>query len=90
MVELRRLAARISQEALSTAVLLLARIGVLGLTPEALALAAEIPPPEVRTLDALHIASAAQLSDLQAVVTYDLRMTAAAARYGLPVAAPGR
>lgn len=90
VVELRRLAARINQEALSTAVRLLARIGVIGMTPDALTLAAEIPPPEVRTLDALHIASAALLSDLQAVVTYDQRMATAAIAYGLPVAAPGQ
>jgi uncharacterized protein len=90
VVELRRLAARISQEALSTAVRLLARISVVGLTADALTLAAEIPSPEVRTLDALHIASAALLSDLQSVVTYDVRMGTAAIAYGLPVAAPGR
>jgi predicted nucleic acid-binding protein len=90
VVELRRLAARINQEALSTAVRLLARIGVIGMTPDALTLAAEIPPPEVRILDALHIASAALLSDLQAVVTYDQRMATAAIAFGLPVAAPGQ
>ncbi len=90
VVELRRLAARVNQQVLSTAVRLLARIGVVGVTPDALALAAEIPPPEVRTLDALHIASAAMLSDLESVVTYDERMATAAIAYGLPVAAPGR
>ena len=90
VVELRRLAARISQEALSTVVRLVARISVVGVTPDALALAAEIPRPEVRTLDALHIASAALLSDLQSVVTYDARMGTAAIAYGLQVATPGR
>ncbi len=90
VVELRRLAARINQEALSTAVRLLARISVVSLTADALTLAAEIPPPEVRSLDALHIASAALLSDLQTVVTYDVRMGTAAITYGLLVAAPGR
>ena len=90
VVELRRLAARINQESLSNAVLLLARIDVLGLTPDALRLAADIPPPAVHTVDALHIASAALLTDLLCVVTYDQRMAAAAAAYGLPVAAPGQ
>ena len=90
VVELRRMAARISQESLSNAVLLLARIDVLGLTPDALRLAADIPPPAVHTVDALHIASAALLTDLLCVVTYDQRMAAAAAAYGLPVAAPGQ
>ena len=89
VVELRRLAARINQQTLSTAVRLLARISVVGLTPDALTLAAEIPPPEVRTLDALHIASAALVSDLDFVVTYDGRMVTAATAFGLPVVTPG-
>lgn len=88
-VELHRLAARVSQQASAAAVLLLARIDLLSLTPGALATAAHLPPPEVRTLDALHIASAAELSDLEALVTYDHRMRAAALGYGLPVENPG-
>lgn len=88
-VELHRLAARVSQQASSAAVLLLARIDLLSLTQGALLTAAHLPPPEVRTLDALHIASAAELGDLEALVTYDHRTHAAAAGYGLPVASPG-
>ena len=88
-VELQRLAARVSQEALSTAIQLLARVDQLDLTPIALVRAAQLPPPEVRTLDALHIASASELSDLQAVVSYDRRMLVAAEGYGLPVESPG-
>jgi predicted nucleic acid-binding protein len=71
------------------AVQLLARIDQLELTPTALARAAQLPPPEVRTLDALHIASASELSDLDAIVTYDVRMIAASTGYGLPVKSPG-
>lgn len=89
VVELQRLAARISEEALTTAVQLLTRIDQLELTPLALARAAHLPPPGVRTLDALHIASASELSDLDVLVSYDERMLDAAAGYGLPVAAPG-
>lgn len=89
-VELQRLAARVSQPASSAAVRLLARLDVVSLTPGALAAAAQLPPPEVRTLDALHLASAAELSDLQALVTYDHRMAAAGLAYGLPVVTPGR
>jgi predicted nucleic acid-binding protein len=88
-VELQRLAARVSREASSAAVLLLTRIDLLSLTPGALSAAAQLPPPEVRTLDALHIASAAELSDLEALVTYDHRMQTAARHYGLPVENPG-
>ncbi len=57
--------------------------------PGALAAAAHLPPPEVRTLDALHIASAAELADLESLVTYDHRMRSAAGGYGLPVESPG-
>ncbi len=89
VVELQRLAARVSQAALMAAVQLAARIDQLQLTPIALVRAAQLLPPEVRTLDALHIASASELRDLEALVTYDLRMIAAATDYGLPVACPG-
>ncbi len=43
----------------------------------------------VRSVDSVHIASAELLrTDLRSVVTYDHRMTAAAAEIGLPVDAP--
>ncbi len=51
--------------------------------------ASRLTPPELRTLDAIHVASALALgTDLAAVVTYDLRMRHAAARYRLRVLAP--
>ena len=89
VVELQRLAARISQPAVTAAGQLLTRIDQLELTPLALARAATLPPPEVRTLDALHIASAAELGDLEAIVSYDHRMIKASRGYGLPVESPG-
>lgn len=53
--------------------------------------AALIDPPDVRSLDAIHIAAALTIADeLEAIVTYDTRMAAAARGLGLPVAAPGR
>ena len=43
----------------------------------------------LRSLDAIHLASAQLVgADLRAVVTYDLRMAAAAALIGMPVDAP--
>lgn len=42
----------------------------------------------LRSLDALHLAAAALVPDLVAVVTYDLRQAAAARSLDLPVAAP--
>jgi predicted nucleic acid-binding protein len=88
VVELQRLAARVDQTVVTAAIQLLGRIGQLELTPSALVRAAQFPPPEVRTLDALHLASAAELNDLRAVVTYDQRMFAAAIGHGLPVESP--
>lgn len=88
VVELRRMAARVSQQVLGAATVLLDRIDRLALTPAALALAGDLPPPEVRTLDALHIASAAELRELRALLTYDRRRAEAARHFGLPVESP--
>jgi len=47
-------------------------------------------PSLVRSLDAMHVASAEQLgAELTALVTYDARMAEAAREAGLPVAMPG-
>jgi uncharacterized protein len=52
--------------------------------------AAAVLPTGVRTLDAIHIASAQIIGEsLQALVTYDKRMLNVARSVGLPVAAPG-
>jgi len=46
-------------------------------------------PPELRSLDAIHLASARTLGrKLEAVVTYDHRLADAAAWYGMPVVSP--
>ncbi|TAK75913.1 MAG: PIN domain-containing protein [Dehalococcoidia bacterium] len=56
---------------------------------EVLAAAAALSPPELRTLDAVHLATALALGgELDAVVTYDARMAAAARSAGLRVEAP--
>jgi predicted nucleic acid-binding protein len=47
-------------------------------------------PSGLRSLDAIHLASAELLgADLTAIVTYDNRMATAARQAGLPVAMPG-
>jgi predicted nucleic acid-binding protein len=52
--------------------------------------AASIGPPTLRTLDAIHLASARELgSELEALVTYDVRLADAARSLGLPVVSPG-
>lgn len=67
----------------------LARFHQLDLDRELLDRAAALPAAVLLgSLDAIHLASAQTLPALQAVVTYDARMQAAAADLGLPVAAP--
>lgn len=54
-----------------------------------LAAAGMLPPPQMRTLDAIHVATALALDgELDALVTYDARMAAAARSAGLSVAQP--
>lgn len=54
-----------------------------------LAAAGTLAPPQMRTLDAIHLATALALGDeLDALVTYDTRMAAAARAAGLRVEAP--
>jgi predicted nucleic acid-binding protein len=49
-----------------------------------------VPPPTLRALDAIHLASALTLGeDLAAVVTYDTRMFDAAERAQMPTLQPG-
>jgi hypothetical protein len=51
--------------------------------------AAALEHPFLRTLDAIHISTAAGLrKSLTAFVTYDKRLAAAAEEAGLPVASP--
>jgi predicted nucleic acid-binding protein len=67
----------------------LASIDLIRMDDDLLERAAEIEPSTVRSLDAIHLATALGIgSDLVAVVTYDARMSAAAQALGLPVIAP--
>jgi uncharacterized protein len=53
--------------------------------------AADLDPVTLRSLDAVHLAAALSLGpDLRGLVTYDLRMTEAAAALGMRIEAPGR
>lgn len=57
--------------------------------PAILDAAAGLKPPDFRTLDAIHVASALSLGDdPHAFVTYDDRQAAAARKGGLRVEAP--
>jgi predicted nucleic acid-binding protein len=69
----------------------LARVGQINLDRSLLDEAATLAPSTLlRTLDAIHLASARLVgSDLRAVVTYDERMAAVASSLGIPVESPG-
>jgi predicted nucleic acid-binding protein len=56
------------------------------------ATAAAYPDPNLRSLDAIHLATASAVfgTRLDAFVTYDQRLLEAAQRMGLPIASPGR
>jgi len=67
----------------------LARLELIRVSDRVLAAAGALMPAELRTLDAIHLATAQQLgSDLARLVTYDERLNAAAIATGCPVAAP--
>jgi predicted nucleic acid-binding protein len=67
---------------------LLTRLDFVALTSRLLDVAAVLPPAELRTLDAIHLAAAQTAPDLRALVTYDVRMAQAAASTGIVVAQP--
>jgi hypothetical protein len=68
---------------------LLRRLDLIQLEDELLDSAAALDGGVLRSLDAIHLAAAQTLTDeLDAIVTYDDRMTTAAGSLGLSVAAP--
>ncbi|MFO7572670.1 MAG: type II toxin-antitoxin system VapC family toxin [Gaiellaceae bacterium] len=86
--EVIRAARQKSALVVTTARKLLAQIDLIQLDDELLDLAGELDGP-LRSLDAIHLAAALELGEeLEAVVTYDVRMTRAAEALGLRVAAP--
>ena len=66
----------------------LARVAMMNIDEPVVAMAARLGPPELRTLDAIHLASARSLEGLAGVVTYDRRLARAAAGARLKTWAP--
>jgi predicted nucleic acid-binding protein len=89
-VELLRTARRAGAPALiAEARRMLGGITLVSLDTPILDRAADLDPGTLRTLDAVHLATALTLgSDLAAVVTYDHHMAQAARTLGVPVASP--
>jgi predicted nucleic acid-binding protein len=84
----RAVAMHRSIEVIETARSIIARLHLVPLNNRLLDAAATKLPPELRTLDAIHLAAAMTAPDLRAIVTYDKRLADAAATAGLPVVAP--
>lgn len=65
-------------------------VDIVQVTPTILADAARVPPPRLRTLDAIHLATALDLgSAVGVMLCYDKRLVQAARAAGLEVAHPG-
>lgn len=90
-VEVLRAARRAGSEALIEARAVIGDLDLVPLDRAVQDLASEIGEPPLRTLDALHLASAVLLRDeLTAFVAFDDRLLAAATAADLPVVVPGR
>ncbi|MGH3718236.1 MAG: type II toxin-antitoxin system VapC family toxin [Pseudonocardiaceae bacterium] len=88
-VEARRTAAREDPSALVRADLLLTRVGRIGMTSRIVESASRLPDRSLRSLDAIHLATALLLrEDLDVLLTYDKRLAAAAEAHHLPVDSP--
>ncbi len=67
----------------------LARVALVAIDDAILDAAAELDPADLRSLDAIHLATAIALGpDLESLVSYDLRLNAAAESVGLRVVSP--
>jgi predicted nucleic acid-binding protein len=89
VVETRQAVLREAPDQLARADLLLTRIDQVDVTRSVIEAASRLPDPALGSLDAIHLATALQLAeDLEALVTYDGRLAAAAARQKFPVLTP--
>lgn len=89
VVELLRAVRRrdVSREALARE--LLARMSLVSISDRVLLAAAQLGPVGIRSLDAIHIATALRFGEsLAAFVSYDARQLDAAATAGLPCVSP--
>ncbi len=89
-VEVLRGCRRLDAAALPQARELLADIELVPLSGRVVDEAGDIAEPPLRSLDALHLASALSIAtDLTAFIAYDRRLAAAAEAAGLPTIQPG-
>lgn len=88
-VELLRACRRRGPESAPRTLALLAELALVPLSSDVIESAWSVDPVGLRSLDAIHVASAAsQGGDLNAFVAFDSRLIEAARDIGLPVAVP--
>jgi len=89
-VEARRGALRNNPAALPRVDVLLSRFDLIRISDPVVESAGRLPDPMLRSLDAVHLATALLLrAELDVLLTYDDRLAEAARAHDLPVAAPG-
>lgn len=89
-VEVHRAIRRSAPKALGRVAPVLATVYRLDITSAIRSAAAAFTDPALRSLDAIHLATALRLgAELDAFVSYDKRLLACAAATNLPVASPG-
>ena len=87
--ETLRAVRHLGPDALATAREALRRVDLIGIDDRILDAAGTLEPQVLRTLDAIHLATAIAVGDdLEAIVTYDERMLDAASLLGLRTATP--
>lgn len=88
-VEVERVARRIGGGAIRRARSVLSRLALVELDEAVVREAAALPPSELRTLDAIHLATALSLAeDLGALCAYDERLGDASRAAGVEMVAP--
>lgn len=89
-VEVMRACRRVNAEALPEARALLAGLDLIPLTSDVVDEAAEVGETILRSLDAIHLASALSIrADVSAVIAYDHRLAGASSAAGLESIRPG-
>jgi predicted nucleic acid-binding protein len=89
VIEAQRAARRYGDSALQRARAGATALTLIPIDGATLDLASRLDPPDLRSLDAIHLATALSIADdLDAFYTYDHRLADAAASAGLAVAAP--
>lgn len=88
-VEARRGAIRNDPTTLPRVDLLLAEFELVGISDTVIESASRLPDPMLRSLDAIHLATALLIrDDIDTLLSYDDRLLTAATSHGLPTAAP--